>query len=62
MQFLRHQGWQIYHSETPSVLPSITNMSLRQLARDMGLEVEDRKIPVEELASFEECGGAERLP
>jgi len=32
-------------------------MSLRQLARDMGLEVEDRKIPVEELASFEECGG-----
>ena len=43
--------------KSPSVLPSITNMSLRQLARDMGLEVEDRKIPVEELASFEECGG-----
>ena len=39
-----------------SVLPSITNKSLRQLARDMGLEVEDRKIPVEELATFEECG------
>lgn len=43
--------------KSPSVLPSITNMSLRQLARDMGLEVEDRKIPVEELTSFEECGG-----
>lgn len=43
--------------KSSSVLPSITNMSLRQLARDMGLEVEDRKIPVEELASFEECGG-----
>lgn len=39
-----------------SVLPSITNKSLRQLARDMGFEVEDRQIPVEELATFEECG------
>ena len=43
-------------SKSPSVLPSITNMSLRQLARDMGLTVEERHIPVEELATFEECG------
>lgn len=42
--------------KSTSVLPSITNKSLRQLARDMGLEVEDRQIPVEELATFEECG------
>ncbi len=42
--------------KSTSVLPSVTNKSLRQLARDMGLEVEDRKIPVEELATFEECG------
>ena len=42
--------------KSPSVLPSITNMSLRQLARDMGLTVEERHIPVEELAAFEECG------
>lgn len=42
--------------KSTSVLPSITNKSLRQLARDMGLEVEDRQIPVEELANFEECG------
>ena len=42
--------------KSTSVLPSITNKSLRQLARDMGLEVEDRRIPVEELATFEECG------
>ena len=35
--------------KSPSVLPSITNMSLRQIARDMGLEVE-------ELETFEECG------
>ena len=43
--------------KSSSVLPSITNKSLRQLARDMGLEVEDRLIPVEELPTFEECGG-----
>lgn len=43
--------------KSPSVLPSITNKSLRQLACDMGLEVEDRRIPVEELPTFEECGG-----
>ena len=42
--------------KSPSVLPSITNMSLRQIARDMGLTVEERHIPVEELDSFEECG------
>ena len=42
--------------KSPSVLPSITNKSLRQLARDMGLEVEERLIPVEELPTFDECG------
>lgn len=42
--------------KSQSVLPSITNMSLRQIARDMGLEVEERHIPVEELETFEECG------
>lgn len=47
------------HSE--SILPSITNMSLRQLAEDMGLTVERRHIPIEELKTFEEasaCGTA----
>lgn len=43
--------------KSPSVLPSITNKSLRQLAQDMGLEVEERHIPVEELPTFDECGG-----
>ena len=42
--------------KSQSVLPSITNKSLRQLAKDMGLEVEERHIPVEELPTFEECG------
>jgi branched-chain amino acid aminotransferase len=42
--------------KSTSILPSITNMSLRQLARDMGLEVEERPVPAEELAEFEEIG------
>lgn len=39
-----------------SILPSITNKSLMQLAEDMGLKVERRAIPEEELATFEEAG------
>lgn len=42
--------------KSPSVLPSITNMSLRQLAADLGMTVEERDIPLEELSSFEEIG------
>ncbi len=41
---------------SPSILPSITNMSLRQIAEDLGLKVEQRHIPVEELSTFEEVG------
>lgn len=44
-----------------SVLPSITNASLRTVAEDMGLKVEMRPIHVEELAEFDEvnsCGTA----
>ena len=44
-----------------SILPSITNKSLMQLARDMGIEVEQRHIPIEELESIQEaaaCGTA----
>lgn len=39
-----------------SILPSITNMSLIELAKEMGLKVERRRIPVEELSTFEEVG------
>ena len=39
-----------------SILPSITNMSLEQIAEDIGLKVERRKVPVEELDTFEEVG------
>jgi len=39
-----------------SVLPSITNKSLMVLAEEMGLKTERRKIPLEELETFEEVG------
>ncbi|MBQ8061513.1 MAG: branched-chain amino acid aminotransferase [Bacteroidales bacterium] len=39
-----------------SVLPSITNDSLRTVAADMGMDVEMRPIKVEELAEFDEAG------
>lgn len=39
-----------------SILPSITNRSLMQLAEDMGMKVERRPIPEEELQTFEEAG------
>ena len=42
--------------DSESVLPSITNKSLQELAIDMGLKVEKRPIPVEELSEFEETG------
>lgn len=39
---------------SPSVLPSITNKSLMQIAEDEGYTVEQRAIKVEELESFDE--------
>lgn len=39
-----------------SILPSITNNSLIQLAQDIGLKVERRKVEEDELATFEEAG------
>ncbi len=42
--------------KSTSILPSITNRSLMQLAEDMGMIVEQRAIPEEELATFEEAG------
>ncbi len=42
--------------ESPSILPSITNKSLNRLAEDMGMKTEIRKIPIEELNTFEEVG------
>jgi branched-chain amino acid aminotransferase len=39
-----------------SILPSITNKSLMQLAEEIGLKVERRQIPLEELTTLEEAG------
>ncbi|MFI3330813.1 MAG: branched-chain amino acid aminotransferase [Rikenellaceae bacterium] len=39
-----------------SVLPSITNMSLKTLAEDLGLKLECRAVEFAELATFEEAG------
>ncbi len=42
--------------KSTSILPSITNMSLIEIAKDMGMNVERRAIEVEELSTFEEAG------
>lgn len=42
--------------KSPSILPSITNKSLMQLAEEMGMKVERRPVPLEELETFEEVG------
>lgn len=44
-----------------SILPSITNKSITQLAEKMGMTVERRPVPLEELSTFDEaaeCGTA----
>lgn len=42
--------------KSASILPSITNLSLMDLATDLGMKVERRQVPVSELSSFEEVG------
>lgn len=42
--------------KSKTILPSITNRSLEQIAIDMGLKVERRPVPIEELETFDEAG------
>jgi branched-chain amino acid aminotransferase len=42
--------------ESPSILPSVTIKTLKQIAADIGLKVEVRPVPFEELGSFSEIG------
>jgi len=42
--------------KSESILPSITNNSLMQIAEDMGMKVEARQVPLEELSEFDEAG------
>ncbi len=47
--------------DSRSILPSVTNKTLKQIAADMGLAVEVRPVPFEELPTFAEiaaCGTA----
>jgi branched-chain amino acid aminotransferase len=41
---------------SPSILPSITNMSVQQIAKDMDLRVEQRQVSVDEIPRFNEAG------
>ena len=54
--FIGIKGNSYITPKSTSILPSITNKSLMQLAEDMGMKVERRPIPEEELATFEEAG------
>ena len=42
--------------KSDSILPSVTNKALMQLARDMGIEVEERHVTVDELNTASEAG------
>ncbi|MBT3243863.1 MAG: branched-chain amino acid aminotransferase [Bacteroidetes bacterium] len=42
--------------KSPSILPSITNRALQDIAELLGMKVEVRQVPLEELSSFEEAG------
>ncbi len=42
--------------DSHSILPSITNMSLQDLASRIGLKVEKRPVPLEEIGEFDEVG------
>lgn len=54
--FFAIKGNKYITPKSESILPSITNKSLMQVAQDLGMEVERRPIRVEELAEFDEAG------
>jgi branched-chain amino acid aminotransferase len=54
--FFAIKGNKYITPKSKSILPSITNKSLMELARSMGMEVEQRPVAIEELAGFDEVG------
>lgn len=59
--FIGLRGNKYVTPDSKSVLPSITNKTLMQLAADEGMEVESRPIDIDEVSEFEEvaaCGTA----
>jgi len=54
--FFAIKGNKYITPKSSSILPSITNKSLETVAAHLGMEVERRPVPVEELSTFEEVG------
>ena len=54
--FFAIKGNKYITPKSDSILPSITNMSLETVAAHLGMEVERRPVPVEELSTFDEVG------
>ena len=54
--FIAVKGNTYVTPQSESILQSITNDSLSTIAADMGMKVERRHVPVEELAEFDEIG------
>jgi branched-chain amino acid aminotransferase len=54
--FFAIKGNEYITPKSSSILRSITNMSLRELAADMGLTVVERSVAADELGGFEEVG------
>lgn len=54
--FFAIKGNKYITPKSDSILPSITNKCLMQLAQDIGLEVERRPVAVHELEGFDEVG------
>jgi branched-chain amino acid aminotransferase len=50
------QGATYVTPRSMSILPSITNNSLMTIAKDLGMTVEHRPVPIEELETFSEVG------
>lgn len=54
--FFAIKGNKYITPDSKSILPSITNMSLMELAKDIGMIVERRRVSAEELTEFDEVG------
>ena len=54
--FFAVRGNTLITPASSSILPSITNMSVQQIARDMGMAVEQRPVSISELSTFDETG------
>ena len=54
--FFAIKGNRFITPQSASILPSVTRISLLELAAHIGMEVEERPIPITELDSFDEVG------